>query len=128
VHPDRIIELGSIKSEEYDLRKLVRLCEELNICFERKCYLASAMIVRAILDHVPPIFGYVAFKQVAANYAGASFKDSMARLENSLRNIADGHLHRPIRKSEVLPNRTQVYFGQDLDVLLAEVVRLLQKT
>ncbi len=47
-------------------------------------------------------------------------------LQNSLRNIADNHLHQPIRKKESLPNRSQINFSNDLDVVLAEVIRLLK--
>jgi len=44
-------------------------------------------------------------------------------LDASLRNIADTHLHLPIRSRDKLPTITQVNFRQDLDVLLQEVVR-----
>jgi hypothetical protein len=83
------------------------------------------MLPRAILDHVPPIFGAQTFAEVSSCYAGSkSFKASMQTLENSLRNIADQHLHCQIRPSEVLPNAKQVNFGNDLDVLLSEIVRI----
>ena len=99
---------------------------ELNINFSNGCYLAVTMLSRAILDHVPPIFGYGTFEEVANNYKGKSFRNSMLHLQNSLRNIADSHLHLPIRKKETLPNKTQVNFSNDLDVLLAEIVRILK--
>jgi len=54
-----------------------------------------------------------------------SFKESMQRLDTSCRKIADSHLHIAIRKKEVLPTKTQVNFTNDVDVLLAEIVRLL---
>ncbi len=83
------------------------------------------MLVRAIVDHVPPIFGQKSFKEVANNYQGSSsFKKSMLHLDQSLRNVADAHLHTHIRQRESLPSQTQVYFAQDLDVLLAEILRL----
>src|SRR5712672_4100537 len=44
-----------------------------------------------------------------------SFKASMQTLDRSLRNIADQHLHSPIRSSETLRNARQVDFGNDLD-------------
>jgi hypothetical protein len=50
----------------------------------------------------------------------------MANLNNSLRNIADAHLHVQIRQSEVLPTLQQVDFKADLDALLAEIVRILK--
>lgn len=128
VDPSRLAELRIIKSTQYDLSKLVRYCEELNYSFENECFLAVPMLGRAILDHVPPIFGCKTFSEVANNYSAGtkSFKQSIEHLENSLRKIADAHLHVQIRKSEVLPNKTQVNFSSDLDVLLAEVVRILK--
>lgn len=123
----RIEELQAITSSNFDLSKLIRLCEELNICYANDCFLSVAMLGRAILDHVPPIFGLAKFSEVANNYRGAkSFKKSMEHLENSLRNIADHHLHVRIRNKESLPTGTQVNFSADLDVLLAEIVRLLK--
>jgi hypothetical protein len=90
--------------------------------------MAVAMLVRAILDHVPPIFSCKNFAEVSNNYGGGSksFKQSMANLESSSRKIADSHLHTQIRSKEILPNKTQVNFSNDLDVLLAEIVRLLK--
>lgn len=127
VHPSRIRELQSIASVGFDLAKLVQLCKELNISYQSKGYFATIMLIRSILDHVPPIFGYRYFAEVANNYKGGkSFSEVMLRLENTSRKIADLHLHQQIRSSEVLPNRTQVDFSNELDVLLAELVRLLR--
>lgn len=52
----------------------------------------------------------------------------MRNLENSSRKIADQHLHCRIRRSESLPTARQVDFGNDLDVLLAEVARFLRSS
>jgi len=127
VDPKRISELRTLASARYDLTKLIRLCEELNQCYAAECYLATAMLVRAIQDHVPPIFELSTFSEVSSNYGGAkSFKQSMRHLDNSLRYIADHQLHVQIRSKEVLPMRTQVDFRADLDMLLSEIVRLLK--
>ncbi len=48
----------------------------------------------------------------------------MHHLENAARKVADAHLHTPIRKSETLPVPQQVNFGPQIDVLLAEIVRI----
>jgi len=128
VDPTRLVELRAIRSSNFDLLRLIKYCDELNSNFDEGCFLAVPMLGRAILDHVPPIFGCKSFSEVANNYPSGSksFKQSMEHLENSLRKIADAYLHVHIRKSEVLPNRTQVNFSSDLDVLLAEIVRLLK--
>jgi hypothetical protein len=128
VAPSRIEELLTSKSKAFDFTKLVRLCEELNLCFSAECYLATSMVTRSVLDHVPPVFGCKTFQEVANNYPGSkSFRESIQHLEKSSRKIADQHLHCQIRKSEVLPTTKQVDCSQDLDVLLAEVVRLTKR-
>jgi len=126
VSATRIQELKVIESKRADLTKLIRLCEELNIAHANDLNLATAMLLRAILDHVPPIFSKVSFKEVASGYGGKSFKDTMQHLENGARKIADSHLHVQIRKKEILPTSLQVNFCQYLDVLLAEVIAILQ--
>src|SRR5439155_18425212 len=119
-------DLRRANSSKYDLRKLISLCEELNICYRSQCYHGVAALTRTLIDHVTPIFGQRTFAEVANNYAGTkSFKDCVQRLEGSARDIGDMHLHTPIRRSESLPTRTQVNFSNDVDVLLAEIVRVL---
>lgn len=123
----RLAEIRALSSASWDMGRLVRLIEELNNAHAHRCYMSVAMLVRAITDHVPPVFNCKTFTEIANNYAGAkSFRGSMRHLEGSLRNIADAHLHVQIRRSETLPNEAQVDFRADLDVLLGEFVRLLQ--
>ena len=124
----RLAELQKLVSSDFDFRKLIRLCEELNTAYREGCYFATAMLMRGLLDHVPPLFGQASFKEVANNYGGGgkSFKDTMHHLENAARKVADAHLHMPIRKSETLPTAQQVNFAAQLDVLLAEIVRITQ--
>jgi len=127
VSRSRIIELQALKSKEFDLSRLVRMCEELVDCAEHENAHAVIMLTRAILDHVPPIFGFKAFSRVANNYGDKSFKDAMSHLENGSRRIADLNLHTRIRTREALPNMTQVGFSGPLDLLLSEIVRKLGK-
>jgi len=124
----RIAELRTLNDPRFDFQKLIRLCEETNICFRAGCYLAVAMLTRALLDHVPPIFSTKSFAEVANNYAGGSksFKATMLHLDSGARNIADGHLHGQIRKQESLPAAQQVDFRAGIDVLLAEIIRVSQ--
>ncbi|MGR3277734.1 hypothetical protein ACSYAD_21795 [Acaryochloris marina NIES-2412] len=127
VSESRINELKTIQSNDFDLSKLIQFCTELNVVWRHKSYCSVMFLVRAILDHIPPIFGCNKFNEVSNNYAGSkSFKDSMSQLGQSSRKIADNHLHSQIRKAEVLPNDVQVNFSQSLDVLLAEIVRVLK--
>ncbi len=120
----RITEISHLPSTKWDFQRLLKMCQELNTCYKHHCYLAVPSLVRAVTDHVPPIFGETAFSGVANNYKGArSFKEAMAKFETSLRPIADSYLHQQIRQKEALPNKTQVDFRAALDSLLQEIVR-----
>lgn len=63
----RLVELRSLTSSDLDFRKLVRMCEEINLAYRMECYYATAMLIRGLLDHVPPVFGYKTFSEVANN-------------------------------------------------------------
>lgn len=128
IHHDRIKELREISSDRFDLCKLLKFCEELNNCYREKIYFAIIILTRALIDHIPPIFGFKTFKEVVSNYSGTkSFKENMDRLNSSSRKIADQHLHTLIRKSESIPTMNQVDFSNDIDVLLAEIYRILKQ-
>jgi len=126
VNPARIKELKLLINRDFDFSKLIKFCEEMNIVFSRECYLSTAMLTRAVIDHIPPIFSKSTFSEVANNYGSKSFQDLMKNLDNSSRKISDSHLHTQIRKKEVLPNSNQIDFSNDLDVLLAEIYRILR--
>jgi hypothetical protein len=126
VDPARLEQVRALRPLEFDLARLVRLCEELNLSYANGAYMAVAALTRAVIDHVPPIFNCGSFGEVANNYAGSrSFRESMQHLENSARTIGDAHLHVQIRRKEMLPTATQVNFANDLDVLLGEILRIL---
>jgi hypothetical protein len=125
VDEGQIAELKSISIDGHTARKLVRLCEELNVCYSNECFFSVAMLVRAILDYVPPFFRFRTFQEVVSNYSwGPSRKDAMEHLHNSARKVADLHLHSVAAADEVLPNEAQVNFGPSVDILLAELIRL----
>jgi DNA-binding MarR family transcriptional regulator len=129
INEDRLQELRKLSSKQskFDYSKIIRLCEELNSNYSNENYYATAMLTRAIMDHVPPIFGKNNFTEVANNYSGGdSFKKLMKNLNDFQKNISDGILHEQIRGRESLPNATQVNCSQALDKLLEEIVRILK--
>jgi hypothetical protein len=125
VDKSTIASLRQIRSSNFDLQRLIRLCDELNKCSTVSAFCATAALVRAIIDHVPPIFGARTFAEVANNLSEKSVKASLLRLETSSRDISDSVLHQQVRKREVVPSRTQVNFSNDLEVLLREIIRRL---
>lgn len=121
---DRINELRDLTSKQFDFSRLIKLCEDINTNYQNGSYFGTAALTRAVLDHVPPIFGKDSFAEVANNYGSKSFKGTMLHLHATVKHIADGHLHSHIRKHESLPVAQQVDFGPGLDVLLAEIIVL----
>ncbi len=86
VDKSRLLELKNIANPQFDMARLIKILEELNICHKNRCYISVITLTRALLDHVPPIFACKAFSEVANNYPGSSsFKNSMLHLEKSSR-------------------------------------------
>lgn len=123
VNPERIKKINSLEVDQFDFSRLIGLCEELNYAKQNGSYQSVAILSRALIDHIPPIFNCKSFKEVANNYGTKSFQESMTQLNKSSRKIADGYLHTQIRKKESLPNFTQVNFSQSIDLLLSEIIR-----
>lgn len=125
VHESRIEDLSKVTGK-FDFSKLCRLLSELNSSYRSKNIYACGMILRAIIDHVPPVFSYGTFHEVANSYAGGgkSFKEAMLSLSGSMRKISDGFLHTHIRSKESLPEEQQIRFHAELDLLLAEIIRI----
>lgn len=128
IDPARVSELEALPRKTYDITKLIQLVVELNRAYSAHSYYSCLFLIRAIVDHVPPIFDQQSFAAVANNYAGGgrSFRESMQHLQNSCRKIADGLLHTQIRRTESVPTARQVEFRADVDALLGEVARVLR--
>lgn len=122
---ERIGQLKDISDKEFDFKKLIRLCEELNSAYSLDNFYTIGILSRSIIDHVSPIFGFKTFNELSNNYSGTkSFMDSMINLNLLLRKISDSYLHTSIRQSEILPTFNQVDFRSPLDLLLAEIIRV----
>ncbi len=52
--------------KKFDLIKVVCFCEELNSSFSSGNYLASTLLIRALINHIPPVFGKTTFQQVVS--------------------------------------------------------------
>lgn len=122
VAPELIAELRAAKPAQFDFKKLIALCEELNDAYRREAYLSTALLIRAVMNHVPPVFGQTTFAAVVAQ-AGRSIKPMLERLESEARPIADLHTHILMRARETLPTKNQVEpFKGAFELLLNEVL------
>jgi len=126
VSSNLIEKLRATNHPDFDVKKLVQLLIELNSNWQQSNFYTVGLLVRTIINHVPPLFGdFSSFNEVVAEYGNNIFKRSMKHLNTSLRNIADGYTHDLIRKREMLPNEQQIRFQAELDILLLEVLKRL---
>jgi len=126
---NKIDKIKKIKNERYDFSKAIEILNQINLAHEQSMFFTIGMLVRALIDHIPPLFECNNFNEVSNNYKGStSFKKLMKKLQDSLRNISDSFLHDQIRKREELPSFNQVNFIPEVDALLSELIRINKKT
>ena len=109
------------------LDKLLDLARELNSNYAADHPYACHMLLRAILDHIPPAFGYERFAQVVSNHSWGVTDSKYVKKLAETRNASDDVLHRQIGNSpsrigmEDLPPRPYVnaLLQQLLNVLSA---------
>jgi len=121
VNESRLQQLRSLQSTPFDLRRLIQLCEELNHAWASGSRLSVLMLLRTVLNHVPPVFGQSTFSQVIGQTGGKSFKETMDQLDSFSRKLADEVVHSPITKRVDVPNDQRVDFRALLDRLLSEI-------
>ena len=122
LNTDLLIRLKTVQGARLDIRKLVKMCEELNDAYARGNFISSALLLRAIMNHVPPVFGATTFCEVVA-HAGRSVKAILTRLNEEARPIADLHTHFLMRATEHLPTKNQLEpYKAGFEVLMQEVL------
>jgi hypothetical protein len=122
LNPEVLEELASMENKKFDIKKLVKFCEELNDSYSRANYLACVLLIRAVMNHIPPIFNVEKFSQVVAS-SGKSIKAILAYLESQARPIADLHTHFLIREKEQIPTKDQVEpYKPSFEILIQEII------
>jgi hypothetical protein len=122
LNTDVLIKRKAIKGARLDTTKLVKMCEELNDAYGRGNYISSVLLLRAIINHVPPVFGASTFSEAVA-HQGRSVKAILTRLNEDARPIADLHTHFLMRATEQLPTKNQIEpYKAGFEVLIQEVI------
>jgi len=112
-----------LQSKKFNLSKLVRFAEELNENYDRGNYLSCALLIRAIINHVPPLFCCTTFGQVVANSA-KSVKALLNHLEEGARDVGDLHTHYTVSRFSMPPTKNQLEpYKPPLEVLFNEIER-----
>jgi hypothetical protein len=125
LHTEVLLRLKAVQGARLDPRKLVKMCEELNDAYARGNYISSALLLRAIINHVPSVFGASIFSEVVSQ-SGRSIKAILARLNDDARPIADLHTHILMRQTEHLPTKNQLEsYKASFEVLIQEVLASL---
>ena len=127
IDKNTLLRLSRIESDNFDLSRLISLCNELDDNYSLGNYHSCAMLLRAILDHIPPIFGKTSFADVCAQHGGKSFKDITRPLNETAKKISDDYLHTQISKKVLAVTKTQVSFQANLDMLLNEAAAILER-
>jgi hypothetical protein len=126
VDKNTLLRLNKIESYNFDLSRLIALCNELDDNYSLENYHSCGMLLRAILDHIPPIFNKKGFEDVCAQHGGRSFKDIVRPLNETARKIGDDYLHTQVSKKVLAITKTQVSFQANLDTLLNEIAAILE--
>ncbi len=126
IDPELVERLALLRSSQFSLSFTVTMCNEINSSFRNGNVVATILLMRAVLNYVPPIFGHDTFPQVVAS-SGRSLRDSLDHLENGLRKIADFHTHRRLGSADLCPTRAQVEpFKPQFELLLQQVVATVE--
>ncbi|MFJ3777547.1 hypothetical protein ACIPX0_38235 [Streptomyces sp. NPDC090075] len=124
VNEELIKELEAKQGQtQWSLDKLLKLLRELNDCYAEDRPYACHALVRAVIDHVPPILGQTSFEAAISSYKWTrTDKKYMARLLD-FKTQADDVLHRHIRTSkDVISMHDLVPLGSHVNALLRECI------
>ncbi|MCX4612101.1 hypothetical protein [Streptomyces mirabilis] len=114
---------------QWDVTKLVQLLRELNSNFAAENPYSCLALLRAILDHVPPVLNAPDFNQAASNYKWGQTDKATDRVYavklRDARALGDDALHRQIRRKPDLISMDDVPSRRYLNAILRHVIDAL---
>ena len=103
----------------FKIERLINLCKEINSCHKAGNFLAMTLLLRSLIDIIAPVFGCRTFTEVVNNYSmDRTHKSALARLDNSLRDFANGSIHIALDKAHPYPTASSVNYSSEVAVLL----------
>ncbi len=127
INPRILDQLREVSNTAWDTTKLVALSEELEACMRSRHVFASHAVLRALLDHVPPLFRQASFAAVVSSHSWSRTDKNYLRTLNTFRNQADDALHRQISNLPDLLMLDDIPQGAAVNTLLRECVACLQR-
>jgi hypothetical protein len=115
------------KSDVYNYKKLASILHELNYNYSRGNSYSSSMLIRVVLDHTPPLFGYLKFNEVVNNRTWSKSDRKHIRKLYDFRIVADDALHRPISDVEDLIEMDSIPEPIHLNTYLQLALNINQK-
>ncbi|MFB7707490.1 hypothetical protein [Streptomyces sp. NPDC056105] len=112
----------------WKLRKLLDLCRELNDNYVADNPYACAALIRALLDHVPPVFGQKGYAAVASQHTFTMQRTDKEHAKKLLdfKSVADDVMHRPIGTSVPVVGMGDLPEPVRLNALLQEMLTVLR--
>lgn len=111
----------------WDVKKLVAILRELNSNHAAGNPLSSLALVRAIMDHIPPVFDKDFYSEVANNYSWSKTDKDHAKSLLPYRPAGDDVMHRQISKEKDLLAMGDLPPRTGLNAVLRGVLVLLKK-
>lgn len=115
-----IIEGFIKKKDNFNYKKLIRLMTELNSDFVSGYPYSTSMLIRGILDHIPPLLNCSNFEEVANNYSWEKTDKKYMKALLDFKNEGDDALHRKISSKEDLLEMDNIPSSNRLNILLQE--------
>ncbi|MEW2127947.1 hypothetical protein AB0891_29980 [Streptomyces sp. NPDC007259] len=112
---------------KWKVHKLIALCQGLNDAYAAGNPYVCAAVIRAVIDHIPPVFGKPDFKQVASQHMFAIKRTDKAHAQYlaDFKTIGDDVMHRPIGPNVPVITMNDIPAPIRLNAILREMVPLL---
>lgn len=118
-----LIDKFSNRNDGFNYSKLLKLFGEINNNFSNNNAYSTAALLRAVIDHIPPLLAKNNFNQVVSNHNWEKTDKSFMNQLLRFRDIADDSLHRPIGKKNLSDiNMHDIPPKRALEVLLSECI------
>ncbi|WP_405095212.1 hypothetical protein [Micromonospora sp. NBC_01412] len=127
LNPKVLDHLRGIDGAAWDISKLSALADELDTCVGSGCVFAAHAVLRALLDHVPPLFGQKTFAGVVSSHPWGKTDGRYLNRLSFFRTQGDDALHRQISKRPDLLMIDDLPEGAAVNALLQGCIAQLQK-